>query len=111
MAFNGHVKTLNDLAADRLFVGVPEVALFLNCDARTVRRAAEEGTIPAKKVGARWLVPVAWLRQEAGLPEPAPAAGSPDPDEFADLVADRLVTRLALLLTAAQPEHGRGIAQ
>lgn len=62
-------------------------------DQRTVRRAIEAGRIPGQKVGSRWVVPVAWLREQAGEPEP-----SPDIDALADQVAARVVARLARLL-------------
>jgi hypothetical protein len=42
------------------------------------------------------VVPVAWLREQAGTPEP-----SPDVDELADQVAARVLARLARLLAAA----------
>ena len=85
---------LSDLAG-QVFADVPQVADILGRDERTVRRAIEAGSIPAKKVGSKWAVPVSWLREQAGVPEP-----SPDVDELADAVADRVVARLARLLAA-----------
>ena len=51
----------------RLFATVPETAVVLRSDARSVRRAIAAGDIPAIPVGPRKLVPIAWLRQAAGL--------------------------------------------
>jgi len=90
-----HMTTLNDLAG-QVFADVPAVARILGRDERTVRRGIEAGKIPGQKVGARWVVPVAWLREQAGTPEP-----SPDVDELADKVAARVLARLARLLAAA----------
>jgi excisionase family DNA binding protein len=56
---------LNDLG-DRLFANVPEASAVLGLDQRTVRRAAAAGEIPATKVGAKWLIPLSWLREQAG---------------------------------------------
>ena len=89
-----HMTTLSDLAAGKLFIGVPEVASITGRDERTIRKAAEKGEIPARKVGANWLIPVAWLREQARVPET-----SPDTDELADRVADRVLARLAGLFT------------
>jgi len=77
---------------------VPDVASILGRDERTVRRAIEAGKIPAVKVGSQWSVPTAWLREQAGVPEP-----SPDADELAEAVADRVVMRLARLLAGGAP--------
>jgi excisionase family DNA binding protein len=51
----------------KLFADVPETAKILRYDERTVRRAIEAGEIPAVRAGERWLVPTAWLREQAGL--------------------------------------------
>lgn len=81
----------------RLFADVPETAAILGRDERTVRKAAAEGEIPATRVGQKWLVPTAWLREQAGLAAPlAPAV--PDLDELADRVADRVFARFVRLL-------------
>ena len=64
------MATARDVLAElegRLFATVPEVAVVLRSDARSVRRSIADGTIPAQAVGPRKLVPVAWLRQAAGL--------------------------------------------
>jgi excisionase family DNA binding protein len=90
-----HVTTWNDLAG-QVFADVPQVASILGRDERTIRRAIEAGKIPGQKVGSRWAIPVAWLREQANVPEP-----SPDMDELADQVADRVVARLAALLAQA----------
>jgi hypothetical protein len=97
------VTTFDDLAG-RLFASTTETASIIGRDERTVRKVVEAGVIPATRVGAKWSVPVAWIRQQAGVPEPSPDAAAPDPDELADRVADRVVARLAEVLAAAQPE-------
>ena len=51
----------------QLFASVPEAAVVLRSDPRSVRRAIAAGDIPAQPVGPRKLVPVSWLRQAAGL--------------------------------------------
>jgi hypothetical protein len=51
----------------RLFATVPEAAVVLRSDVRSVRRSIAAGEIPAQAVGPRKLVPVAWLRRAAGL--------------------------------------------
>lgn len=51
----------------QVFATVPEAAVVLRSDDRSVRRAITAGEIPAQQVGPRKLVPVAWLRRAAGL--------------------------------------------
>ena len=51
----------------KLFATVPEVAVILRSDVRSIRRAIAAGDIPAQTVGPRKLVPVPWVRQAAGL--------------------------------------------
>jgi hypothetical protein len=92
-----HVTTLNDLAG-QVFAGVPDVASITGRDERTIRRGIEAGRIPATRIGSKWAVPVAWLRQQAGISESSPDAAAPDPDELADRVAARVVARLAEVL-------------
>jgi hypothetical protein len=53
--------------SDKLFASVPEVAVVLRSDPRSVRRSIAAGDIPAVPVGPRKLVPVKWLREAAGL--------------------------------------------
>ena len=67
MDVKNHTLTLDDLAG-RLFATVPEVAVILRYDVRTVRRAIAAGEIPAVKAGATYRVPVAWLRTQAQAP-------------------------------------------
>lgn len=98
-----HVTTLDDLSG-KIFASVPEVAGIIGRDERTVRKCVESGSIPGQKFGANWSVPVAWLREQAGLPEP-----SPDVDELADRVADRVVARLARLLAAGMMPGSRAL--
>jgi excisionase family DNA binding protein len=86
---------LEDLG-DRLFVSAPEAAAILGCDARTVRTAAEAGEIPASRAGVRWLIPVQWLREQAGA-STAPTSVEVDYDRLASLVTDRLFDRFAAI--------------
>jgi excisionase family DNA binding protein len=59
-------QVLADLEG-RLFASVPETAVVLRSDQRTVRRSIAAGDIPATAVGRVWRVPVTWLRRAAGL--------------------------------------------
>ncbi|MGO9079901.1 MAG: helix-turn-helix domain-containing protein [Streptosporangiaceae bacterium] len=56
-----------------LFATVPEAAAVLRSDPRSVRRSIAAGDIPCTRVGARTLIPTAWIRQQAegnaGVPE------------------------------------------
>ena len=99
-----HMTTLGDLAG-QAFADVPQVADILGRDERTIRRAIEAGKIPATQVGSKWSVPIAWLREQAGVPEP-----SPDVDELADQVAARVVARLAGLFTRGPCGDGQDTA-
>jgi hypothetical protein len=107
----GHVTSIDDLAG-RLFADVPEVADILGRDERTIRKAAGKGEIPAKKIGARWAIPVSWIREQAGIAEPPPATAAPDldalADRVADRVADRMFSRLAGLFTRGQDAEADG---
>jgi excisionase family DNA binding protein len=51
-------------------LSVPQAAALLNIDERTLRRAieAQDSTIPATRVGVKWLIPTAWLRQQVKPP-------------------------------------------
>ena len=63
-------KQARDVLAElegKLFATVPEAAVVLRSDVRSVRRSIAAGDIPATPVGPRKLVPVTWLRQAAGL--------------------------------------------
>lgn len=105
--------TLDDLDA-RLFATTREVAAIIGSDPRTVRRMIADGSIPARKNGTRHIVAVTWLREFVGTPSATPAPAAPDPDELADLVADRVISRLGRLfaafattdMTAAGPATG-----
>jgi len=64
----------------KLFATVPEAAVVLRSDPRSVRRSIAAGDIPCTRVGPRSLVPVKWLREAAGLETsgaPRPAQPSP----------------------------------
>lgn len=69
---------------------------------RTIRRGIEAGVIPASRIGAKWAIPVSWLREQAGLTESPPAEPSPDMDELADQVAARVLALLGGLFTRGQ---------
>lgn len=56
-----------EIPAGRLFATVPEFVKASGYDARTVRKGIEAGEIPAIKVGSTWRIPVAWIREQAGL--------------------------------------------
>ena len=63
-------KQAREVLADlegKLFATVPEVAVILRSDVRSIRRAIAAGDIPAVPVGPRKLVPVPWVRQAARL--------------------------------------------
>jgi excisionase family DNA binding protein len=90
--------TLDDLDG-QLFADVPQVASILGLDERTVRKAAAAGEIPANRVGNKWVIPTAWLREQAGATSSAEAI-APDLDELADRVADRMFARFARLFGA-----------
>ncbi len=65
-----HAAEASDVLAaleGKLFATVPETAVVLRSDERSVRRSIAAGDIPFTPVGPRKLVPVAWLRQAAGL--------------------------------------------
>jgi excisionase family DNA binding protein len=49
----------------KLFATVPETALVLRYDARTLRRAIEAGEIPAVKAGNTYRIPTAWVFGQA----------------------------------------------
>jgi excisionase family DNA binding protein len=95
--------TLDELDGQN-FASAPEVAEILGMDERSVRRAIAAGEIPATKVGARYLIPVAWLRAQAsgGLDDPltVPAQAAVISGELAAAVADRVVAQLARAFAA-----------
>ena len=65
--FSPEAEAVLDKLSGQLFASVPEVALVLRSDPRSVRRAIAAGDIPCIPVGPRKLVPVTWLRQAAGI--------------------------------------------
>lgn len=87
--------TLDDLGG-RLFASVPEAAAILRRDPRTIRRAAGEGEIPARRVGTRWMIQTQWIRAEAGLTADSMSAGV-DYDRLAELVNRRANQQLAVV--------------
>jgi excisionase family DNA binding protein len=58
------------LGGGRVFALVREAAAVLGADVRTVRRAIENGDVPAVRVGSVTRVPVAWLREKAMIDGP-----------------------------------------
>lgn len=58
-----HQKLLTELAI-RAFFSVPEAARLIGCDERTLRKACAAGQVPGTRLGAKWLVPTAWLRRQ-----------------------------------------------
>jgi excisionase family DNA binding protein len=99
--------TLDDLGLNaRNYATTAEVALLLDgADPRTVRRMAEAGTIPSIRVGTRWMIPTAWLRQHlhGGVSVAIPVPAGPDLDQLADRVADRVATRILGAFAALAP--------
>ena len=52
---------------NRAFFSVPETARLFGCDERTIREAVREGNnpnFPATRIGCKWFVPTAWLREQ-----------------------------------------------
>jgi hypothetical protein len=58
---------LTGLPPGRLFASVPEFVTISGYDDRTVRAAIEAGEIPAIRVGQRYRIPVAWIREQARI--------------------------------------------
>lgn len=58
----------------RLFANTSEASAILDIDPRTLRRAIEDGSVPAVRTGANWRVPVSWLREKAQLSDSGPEA-------------------------------------
>jgi len=87
--------TLDDLAGQNYASTTEVAALWDDADPRTVRRMAERGEIPSIKVGVRYMIPIAWLRSQAGIAAPEPEAPAAfDLDDLADRLAGRLTTRI-----------------
>lgn len=85
--------TPDDLG-DRIFAKVPEVAKIMKTDARVIRKAIQDGAIPGQKIGGNWFVRTEWLReQSSGRESAGPGINM---ELLADLVADRVLARLAL---------------
>jgi hypothetical protein len=57
----------------RLFASTTEVCAIIGCDVRALRRGIESGDVPATRVGQRYYIPTAWIREQAQTPAP-PAA-------------------------------------
>jgi excisionase family DNA binding protein len=99
-----------DELADRLFADVPEVARLTGRDQRTIRAAAEAGQIPSTKVGKKYLIPTAWLREQMSEPGGAAATPIPDLDDLADKVADRLFARFGRAFATLAAGEAEGAA-
>jgi hypothetical protein len=53
----------------RLFASPAEVAAVMDRDIRTIYGALERGEVPSTRIGQRYSIPLAWLRQQAsGVP-------------------------------------------
>ena len=65
-------KELLSALDEALVLGVPETAVILNCDKRTVYKDIKAGRIPATRVGAAYRIPTSWLREQVRPP------GKPD---------------------------------
>ena len=65
-----------EIPRGRLFATVPEFVKVSGYDARTVRKGIEAGEIPAIRVGATWRIPVAWIREQAGLSDDGSAGAA-----------------------------------
>jgi excisionase family DNA binding protein len=84
----------------RYFADVPEVASITGRDERTIRKAAAAGEIPSTKVGNKYMIPVAWLREQAGQASLSRVPPPPDLDQLVDRIADRVFARFAGLFAA-----------
>lgn len=51
----------------KFFATTTETGAVLRYDHRTIRKAIEEGTIPAVRVGSTYRIPTAWIREQARL--------------------------------------------
>ena len=93
--------TLDDLGG-HLFATVAEVAEIRRVDRKAILQGIRVGRIPAEREGQRWRIPVAWLKAQAscGLPADSAQPAQVEPGELADLVADRVVARLARIFAA-----------
>lgn len=104
--------TLDDLVqAGRIWASVPDAAALLGLDKRTVRLACEAGEIPATKIGARWMIRVSWLQDQAapaGLP--AQPIDVRELEALAELAgergAERAMARFAQLAQGLVPAGG-----
>lgn len=56
------MSTAASTYGEAAYVTVQRAAKALSLSARTVRDYAATNTIPARRVGRHWLVPVSWLR-------------------------------------------------
>ncbi len=56
-----------DRLKGKLFATTTEAGAVLRYDHRTIRKAIEEGTIPAVRAGSTYRIPTAWIREQAGL--------------------------------------------
>lgn len=74
------MSTPTALTDGRLFYKTTEVAELFSVDPRTIRRAIQDGEIPATSIGRTLRVSGSWVRQQLGLgpeiSEPAPATGT-----------------------------------
>jgi excisionase family DNA binding protein len=58
------------IPTDRLFVTARQLSKIIGCDQATVLKMLHRHEIPgAFRTGTTWRIPVAWIRQHAGLDE------------------------------------------
>lgn len=100
-------RTLDELG-DRLFASVPEASAILGRDPRVIRKAAELGDIPSRRVGRKWLIPTQWIRAEAGMSGMSASFASAEVDfeKLADLVNRRAAAQLAAVFSRLATEFG-----
>lgn len=61
------MKTSAATYSEARYVAAPEAARILGLSDRTMRHYCATQTVPARRVGSRWLVPTWWMR---GEPDP-----------------------------------------
>jgi len=66
---DAHQAAIDALNNGRLFLSVPELSALFDVDpeGRSVRRAIEQGDIPATRVGPQYFIPTEWVRKQARL--------------------------------------------
>jgi excisionase family DNA binding protein len=65
VTWNPSAQAALDRLKGKLFATTTEAAAVLRYDHRTIRKAIEEGTIPAVRAGSTFRIPTAWIREQA----------------------------------------------